>query len=149
MYLYVRRALWSVCLAAVAFGLAQVATSEPQPRFAGAYELTSVVHDGPQVHFNLKFTLLNPGNADVKNGILVLMDSQPESLLIGEIGSIPSLSHLGQTSVTKSFTVPAAEYARWQEGHEPRFDFLVPASGGTIDVRVQARSVVEPVQKIN
>jgi hypothetical protein len=149
MYLYLRHTLRLLCVLTVAVGLVQTATSQSQPHFAGTYQLTSVVEDGSQVHFTLKFTLLNPGNSDVKGGILAMMDSQPNGLLIGEVATIASLPHLGQTSVTKSFTVSADEYARWQHGHEPRFDFLVPVNGDTIDVRVQARPIVEPVQKTN
>jgi hypothetical protein len=149
MHLNFRRALRLLCIPTAALGLTQLAVSEPQPHFAGSYQLTSVVVDGSQVHFTLKFTLLNPNNADVKGGILVLMDSQPNGLMIGEIATIASLTHLGQTSVVNSFTVSAAEYARWREGHQPRFDFLVPANGGAIDVHVQARPIAQPVQTTN
>jgi hypothetical protein len=146
MHLNFRRALRLLCIPAAAFGLTLLAGSEPQPHFAGSYQLTNVVVNGSQVNLTLKFTLLNPNDADVKGGILVLMDSQPNGLMIGEIATIASLTHLGQTSLVKSFTVSTAEYARWQEGHQPRFDFLVPATGGAIDVHVQARPVVQPVQ---
>jgi hypothetical protein len=146
MHLNFRRALRLLCIPAAAFGFALLAAGEAPPHFAGSYQLTSVVVDGSQVHFTLKFTLLNPNDADVKSGILVLMDSQPNGLMIGEIATIASLTHLGQTSVVKSFTVSTTEYARWREGHQPRFDFLVPATGGAIDVHVQARPVAQPVQ---
>ena len=149
MYRYLSHALRVLCVSLAVVGPMPIVMSQQQPHFAGAYELTSIVEDGSEVHFTLKFTLLNPGNTDVKGGILALLDSQPNSLVIGEVATIASLPHLGQISVTKNFTVSADEYARWQSGHEPRFDFLVPANDGAMDVRVQSRHVVNPPVKTN
>ena len=149
MYLYFRRAFATLCISGATLGTLQMAFGEQQLRFAGSYQLTQIVEDGSQVHFTVKFTLLNPGDEDVKGGILVLMDSQPSSLLVGKVATIPTLPHLGQIGVTQTLSVSAAEYARWQKGHEPRFHFLVPDPAGAIDVPVQARPIAPPAQKTN
>ncbi len=138
-----------LCFAAVSLGMVQRAVSEPRPRFAGSYQLTNVVESGAEVHFTVKFTLLNPNNNDVKGGILVLKDSQPHSELIGKVAEIDLLPHQGEKSVSEDFTVSAAEYARWQQGHYPRFDFLVPGADGARDIPVLARPIVQPLVKAN
>lgn len=149
MYSYLHRLFTALCVIVVSIGIVRVAASEPRPVFAGSYQLTQVVEDGPQVHFTVKFTLLNPGVTDIKGGILVIKDSQPDGGLIGKVATIATLPRLGQKRVSESFSISAEEFARWQQGHEPRFDFLVPAGKGAIDVPVQARPVSLPVVKTN
>ena len=149
MYLHLQRSLVLLCAYAVSVGVVPVALSEPMPPFAGSYELTQIVDEGAQVSFTVKFTLLNSTNADIKGGILVIKDSGPNALLIGKVATIKLLPHLGQTDVSESLRVSAAEYTRWQHGHLPRFDFLLPSADGAMDVAVQARPIAQPVQKIN
>ncbi len=149
MSLSLHRIFTALCALAIVLGVSHRAVSEPRPVFAGSYQLTQVVEDGSQVHFTLKFTLLNPGVTDISGGILVIKDSQPEGGLIGKVATITTLPRLGQKSVSETFTVPAAEFARWKQGNQPRFDFLVPAGKSAIDVPVQARQMPEPVQKTN
>jgi hypothetical protein len=149
MYISLSRAFRALCIPVALLGLVQVSAGQAQMRFAGAYELTNVVEDGSQVHFTLQLTLLNPGNTDVKSGIVVLMNSQPNSVLIGQVATIKTLTHLSQTSVSQNLTVAASEYARWQQGHDPILEFLVPVGSGTDTVRIQARRIVPPGQVKN
>lgn len=149
MYWYLTRLSAIVCAATVTLGITKVATAGPRPPFAGSYQLTQISDDGPQVQVKVQFTLLNPGNADVKGGILVLMDSQPNSALIGKVATISVLPHLGQKDVSETFSVSKAEYTRWLQGHQPRFDFLVPSGSSAVSVPVQARPIVQTLTPAN
>ena len=111
-------------------------------RFAGSYELKNVVREGDQVHLTIALTVLNPGNNDVKGGIVALLDSQPHPELIGPFPAIKLLPHLGEVSITQDFTLSAAEYHNWLNGHEPIFRLLVASHEGDPEVHIQARRVL-------
>ena len=95
---------------------------------ASAHNITEETHT---VRFVMSLTLQNPGRQDIHNGIVAVMsaDNGPgqDPRLIGSFATIKSLPHLQQTTVKQAFSVSAAEFARWQSGHEPVMEFLVPA----------------------
>ena len=79
----------------------------------------------------MTLVLRNPGSSDVRGGIVVLMDTQPQHLYLGSFDTIKSIPHSGKVTVTKTFTITADEYARWKIGHDPVLEFLVPNGDGT------------------
>lgn len=149
MYLNLRRAFKVLSVSAMTLILNHSMAAEPMTGFAGAYQLSNVVEDSGQVHLTLKLLLNNTTMTDIKGGIVVLMDSQPSHILIGKVAIIHNLPRLGHVTVSHEFTVSAAEYEAWQHGHEPVLEFLVPDSGGTTEVRIQARRVEAPSQLTN
>jgi hypothetical protein len=149
MYRMIRRVLCALSFSAIVVGLAQVASGESFARFGASYRLTNIVESGNQVDLTIKITLLNPSNSDVKGGIVVFYSSLPGRSLLGSFTAIKSLPHMGQTTVSQSFSISAAEYARWQEGHEPIFEFLVPGSDGASAASIQSHRVLSPGESIN
>lgn len=134
-----RRALKVLCVPAAVLALIQTAPAQHSTPFAGAYQLTNVVEDGDQVHFTLKVKINNPTTADIKGGIVVLMNSQPGKVLLGKVATVQVLPRLGQATVSGQFTVWAGEYERWQQGHDPVLEFLIPGTSGAKEVLIQAR----------
>jgi hypothetical protein len=120
-------------------GLIHTASGEPATTFAAAYQLTNVVEDGEQVHFTLTLRLNNSTNTDIKGGIVVLMNSGATRTLIGKFTTISDLPRLGHITVSEEVTVSAAEFERWQHGHDPVMKYLVPDDSGAVAVPIQAR----------
>ena len=113
-----RQVMKVLCVPVAVLGLAQWTMGGAPARFAGSYELSNVVEDGSEVHLTLKVTVMNP-TTHIKGGIVALLDSQPSSTLIGQVGTIKVLSHLSESAISKDSTISLAEYAKWQRGHEP------------------------------
>jgi hypothetical protein len=149
MYRMIQRVLGALSLCAFILGVSHVAAGETSSRFAASYRLSGVVEHGSQVDVTIKLTLLNPGSSDVNGGIVVLYNSALNRSFLGSFKLIKTLPHLGQVTTTSSFTISAAEYARWQQGHPPVLEFLVPDAAGTSSVSIQAHRVVNPGESIN
>jgi hypothetical protein len=149
MYRMIRRVLCALSFSAIVLGLAQVASGEGSTRFAASYQFTNIVESGSQVDVTIKLTLINPYSTTIKGGIVVLYNSQPGRNLLGSFSAIKSLAPLGRVTTSESFTISAAEYARWQSGHEPELEFLMPGSNGASAVSVQAHRVTTPGDRIN
>jgi hypothetical protein len=143
MYRTLRRVLCALCIPAAILGIVQSASGDATRAFTGSYQLSNIVEAGSSVDVTMTLVLHNPGTSDVKGGIVVLMDTQPHHLFLGSFGTIKSLPHLGQVTVTKSFTIPAEEYERWKTGNDPTFQFLVPSSAGTNVEGIQAAPVTK------
>lgn len=149
MFQSLKQVMRMLCVPVAVLGMAQAAIGGAPARFAGTYQLSDVVEDSSGVHFTLTVTVINSTETDIKGGIVALLDSQPSSVLIGQVGTIKTLSHLSQSAISHSFTISAAEYANWQRGHEPVLEYLVPNGTGTSEVRIQARRVVNPGPAVN
>jgi len=129
---------------------AQTAKAQDMARaFAGTYQISDVAAEGGNVHFTMTLKLSNPGNADVHGGIVVLLNSQPNKAYLGSFSAISTLAHGKQVTVTKTFTVPAAEYAKWQNGHAPTLQFLVPSGETAVAAGIEAHQVNAPVAATN
>jgi hypothetical protein len=116
-----------------------IAATTVAPRaFNGYYELSNVVEEGTQVHLTMTLTLRNAGKTAVTGGIVAVLSSAPDPVLIGSFSAIKTLPSKGQVTVSESLTVSAAEYKSWQEGHAPRLQFLVPSGGRAIAADIQA-----------
>jgi hypothetical protein len=135
-------------LLAVLLCLTQIAAAS-DVTFNGAYRFSHVVEDGSQVHVTVTMTLFNGGNADVKGGIVAVLDSQPHPALLGSFNAIKTLPHLQSVTVSHTITVPAAEYATWKDAHAPRFEFLMPSGDIAIAVPIQAHQEIQPVKAAN
>lgn len=109
--------------------------------FAASYRLSDIVLDDPSghpdphsgVHFTMTLTLQNPSNRDVDGGIVALFTT-PRSpspsrrpVLLASFPVVASLPRLQSVTVKRSISITAAEYACWQSGHGPVFQFLVPS----------------------
>jgi hypothetical protein len=143
MYRILRRVLCALCIPAAILGIVQSASGEAARAFFGSYQLSNIVEAGSSVDVTMTLVLRNPGITDVKGGIVVLMDTQPHHLYLGSFGTIKSLPHLSQVTVTKSFTISAEEYERWKAGNSPTFEFLVPSGSGTSVEGIQADRVTK------
>jgi hypothetical protein len=137
------RALRVLCIPAFLLCLGHVKAAEPTT-FAGSYKLSNISKDSAGVHFTMTLKLTNPGNTDVRGGIVAVLNSSPHPVLLGSFNTIKVLPHLGETKVAQKFTIPEAEYARWQQGKEPVLQFLVPSGDGAIAARIQAPRDLTP-----
>ena len=149
MHPKIKGILTLLSVAVVVAGLFQSAAAEKPQRLAGSYVVKNVVADGEQVHLTITMTITNPSAQDIKGSIVALLDSQPESGLLGSFGTLKLLPHLGQAAISQTFSVSAKEYANWQHGHEPRFQFLQSSDAGAVPVLIQARRVVTPGESAN
>jgi hypothetical protein len=149
MYRIIRRVLCAFCIPAAILGIVQVAAAQTARAFAGSYQLSNVVEAGNSVDVTMTLVLRNPGSSDIRGGIVVLMDTQPQHLYLGSFETIKSLPHSGKVTVTKTFTLTADEYARWKIGHDPVFEFLVPNGDGTSIEGIQAQRTTIPGEEIN
>ncbi len=122
-------------------------TAAAATTFAGHYELSNVVENGSEVNVTMTLTLLNPGKTDVKGGIVAVLSSEPNPVLIGSFAAIKTLPKIGQATVSQTLTISAAEYASWRHGHAPRLQFLVPSGESAVAVSIQAYQVEPPSGK--
>lgn len=144
-----RRRILAFPALVIALSLAHSLAAQRMTNFPGAYMISNVVEDGDQVHLTVKLRLMNPYNSDVKGGIVVFLDSQPVPILIGKVATISDLPRLGNITISNTFTVPAAEYDKWQHGHQPVFEFLVPDADGSVEAHIQARPAATTAQLLN
>ena len=135
--------------AAALLCLVQTAAAQAATRFAGSYEVTGVVENSEKVQLKIALTLINPERDDVTGGIVALMDSTPSEALLGSFAAIKSLPAYGHVTVNQSFTISAAEYARWHAGHAPRFQFLIKSGDAAVAVDIQTHQTVLPGQSTN
>lgn len=106
--------------------------------FNGQYRISSVVAQGTNVEFTLTVTLRNASKTTVTGGIVAVLSSEPDPALIGSFSPIATLPSKGQVTVSQRFTVSAAEYASWKQGHAPRLQFLLGTGSGAIAAEIQA-----------
>jgi hypothetical protein len=145
----IQRLLGALSLLAFVFGLSQAATCQVPSKFAASYQLANIVENGDTVELTINLTLLNPNSSDVKGGIVALYDTEPNRNFLGSFQAVKSLPHQGQAVVSGAFTISAYEYTRWQRGHAPVLEFLVPSGAGTSIVSIQTRRSVNPGESIN
>lgn len=106
--------------------------------FNGQYRISSVVTEGTNVQLTLTLTLRNASRTTVTDGIVAVLTSEPDAVLIGSFNPIASLPSKGQVTVSQRLTVSAAEYKSWQNGHAPRLQFLVGSGSTAIAADIQA-----------
>jgi hypothetical protein len=148
MYRIIRRVLCAFCIPVAILGIVQTASAETARAFAGSYQLSNVVEGGNSVDVTVTLVLHNPGSSDVRNGTVVVMDTQPHHSVLGSF-AIKSLPHSGEVTVTQTFTISADEYARWKTGHDPVLEILVPNGDGTSIEGIQAHRTTKPGEEIN
>jgi hypothetical protein len=122
------------------------ATTSPARAFAGYYVLSNVVEEGNQVHVTMTLTLRNPGTTAVTGGIVAVLSSAPDPVLVGSFSTIKTLPAKGQVTISKTFTISAAEYKNWRSGSPPRLQFLVSSGGSAIAAGIQAYEFVPPAK---
>jgi hypothetical protein len=149
MYRMLKSILGALSACAIVLCLSQVAMGAVPTRFVASYQIGNVVEGRSTVDLTLKLTLLNPTAADINGGIVVLYNTSPNRSLIGSFRMIKSLPHSGQVTISHAFTISTAEYARWQSGHPPVLEFLIPDGDGTDTVSIQARQTVNPGESTN
>jgi hypothetical protein len=142
------RVLCALSIPAAILGIVQVAPADSARAFFGSYQLSNIVEAGDNVDVTLSLTIHNPGVGDVRGGIVVVKDTQPHHNLLGSFAAIKSLPHSGDVTVTKTFTITAAEYLRWKTGHDPVLEFLVPNGEGTSIEGIQAHRTTKPGEVI-
>jgi hypothetical protein len=117
-----------------------------EPSFAGSYKLSNIIEDNTKtVQLTMTVNLFNPRSSEIRGGVVALLDSTPHSLLLGSFGTIKVLPRAGRATIAHDFTIPAAEYARWQQGHPPVLRFIVPGAEGAVAADIQAYEVLKPV----
>jgi len=140
------RMMCALCLVVLSLGAARAATISTTRAFNGYYELSNVVEDGSQVQVTLTLTLRNAGKTEVKGGIVAVLSSEPNPVLIGSFSAIKTLPSKGQVTASKTFTISAAEYENWQHGHAPVLQFLVPSGSTAVAADIQAYRFVPPAK---
>ncbi len=149
MYRILRLVLCALSVPVAILGLVQAAAAESARAFAGTYHLSNIIETGNNVDVTVTLVLHNPGSSDVQNGTVVLLDTQPQSSALGSFATIKALPHSGEVTVTQTFTIPAAEYARWKTGHDPVLELLVPNGETTSIEGIQAHRTTKPGEEIN
>ena len=133
-----------LCISAL-FCLAQATgAAESAREFAGMFQISDVIKSGSSVQLTMTFILLNPTSKAVNDGVIEVLASTPVPETIGKFGVIETLPRTGRVRVTETFTISAAEYARWETGNLPRFEFVVPGENGTT-AGIQARRVANNI----
>ncbi len=140
------RMMCALCLVVLSLGAARAATISTTRAFNGYYELSNVVEDGSQVQVTLTLTLRNAGKTEVKGGIVAVLSSEPNPVLIGSFSAIKALLSKGQVTLSQTFTISAAEYENWQHGHAPVLQFLVPSGSTAVAADIQAYRFVPPAK---
>jgi hypothetical protein len=139
-------ALRVLCIAAALLCMAQASRAADFGRaFAATYQLSNVVEDGSKVSVEVTVTLHNPGSSDVKGGIVAIMSAQPNPTLLGSFHAINLLTHGGHVTIIHTFSIPASEYASWQRGHAPTFEFLIPSGDSAIAAGIQSHQTTPTV----
>jgi hypothetical protein len=143
MYVRGNRLIRALCLPLALVSItAPLAMGSISDRFPGSYQISNVVEDGSQVHVTFKLVVINPGKDEIKGGIVMLLNSQPDHGLITSLGTIKSLAGSSQQTVTKSVTLSAEEFAKWLDGKDPVLEYLVPNGSETKTVLIQVRKAV-------
>jgi len=151
-----RTSVWiCVCLLLISCAMPMAAqqaagasTSSFTRAFNGYYKLSNVAvaEDSSQVHVTMTLTLRNAGKTEVAGGIVAVLSSEPNPVLIGSFSAIKTLPSKGQATLSKTFTISAAEYKSWQHGHAPVLRFLVPSGSTAIAAGIQAYQFVPPAK---
>jgi hypothetical protein len=112
--------------------------------FNGRYQLSNIVEQGTEVEVTMTLTLVNCSKTTIKGGIVAVLSSDPDPVLIGSFSPIASLPATGQITISQRLTVSAAEYQSWQVGHAPRLQFLVGSGGSPIAADIAAYRWLPP-----
>jgi hypothetical protein len=132
-------------------------SSQAQRRdFAASYQLSNIVESGDQVSVTVTLKLFNYSGGEIRNGAVVLKDSRAnvmsgresaDSNLLGAFNLIPSLPAYQETTLRHRFSIPASEYALWNQGREPELVFLKPdAEGNAQSVHIDLRRDFAPAK---
>jgi hypothetical protein len=132
------RVMCAVCLVVLTLCPVPGVAASNTRAFNGYYELSNVVKDGSRVQVTMTLTLRNAGKTAVQGGIVAVLNSAPNPVLIGSFSPIKSLPSKGEITVTERLTISAAEYESWQSGHAPRLQFLVPSGTTAVAEGIQA-----------
>jgi|HubBroStandDraft_1064217.scaffolds.fasta_scaffold242494_1 hypothetical protein len=141
--------LCTLSIPAAILGIDHVAKAETARAFAGTFHLSNIIETGNSVDVTVTLVLHNPGTSDVRNGTVIVMDTQPQHSVLGSFATIKSLPHSGEVTVSQTFTISAAEYARWKTGHDPLLDLLVPNGEGTSIEGIQAYRTTKLGEDVN
>jgi hypothetical protein len=136
----------AVLFLSAVFGLA--ATNYTRA-FNGQYKISSVVEQGANVELTLTLTLRNASKTTVTGGIVAVLSSEPDPVLIGSFSPIKTLASEQQVTVSQRLSVSAAEYKSWQNGHAPRLQFLVGTGSGAVAADIQAYQLLPPTKAAN
>jgi hypothetical protein len=112
--------------------------------FNGQYRISNVVEQGTNVELTLTLTLRNASKTTVTGGIVAVLSSEPDPVLIASFSPIKTLPSKGQVTVSQRLTVSAAEYSSWQNGHAPRLQFLVGTGSSAVAADIQAYRLLPP-----
>lgn len=126
------RGLGLLCLV---FCLSMTALAADGRDFSGSYRISHVSHQGNTVHLTLSLQLFNFSSGDIQDGAVALYDSEPTRSPLGGFNAIPVFHHGQAVHLSQQFTVPAAEYRRWQKGQKPILFFLSKNADGNVFLR--------------
>ena len=87
--------------------------------FAGFYEVSNVTDLGDTVRLTLAVRIFNYSDADVTNATVTLQDSLQADTDYGSYPGPTSIANCESARFSTDFTVPRAEYERWQNGGTP------------------------------
>ncbi len=108
--------------------------------FPASYSIAHVVENGNSVELTFSLTVHNYSGRDIEDGGIVLDSSGPLPSPIASFDLVKAFARDRDVAVRRRFTVPKAEYARWQQGVEPALEILIPdGRGGTRIDRIDAR----------
>jgi hypothetical protein len=112
--------------------------------FAGEFQIRNVADRGLAVEFELRVKVFNYSGADVKDATLSLASSRPgpDRDAIDFRGSFTGISipYRNFVELDSVFTVPQAEYQRWQRGSLPNLVVTYrDKSGREVQGRVELR----------
>jgi hypothetical protein len=75
--------------------------------------------------------LQNYTGGEIKNGGVILYNTEPVHSAIGAFSGINSLAANGKVTLSQEFTVSKTLYAAWKQGERPVMQMLVPETGGS------------------
>jgi hypothetical protein len=145
------RVALSLGLLCLVLGLPSTAQAQRRD-FAGVYSFSDVVKDADSVSLTITLTVHNFSGADIRNGGAALYPSPVGHAAnahanspIDAFGLVKLFPSYRDVTLTHRFTVSAAQYARWNNGENPRLQFLVPdGASGTRVVPIDLRREIVP-----
>ena len=115
--------------------------------FAGYYQIRDISEGKDAVRLTLQLKLFNYSDADIRNGGVALYDSSPAHSPIGGFNTIPLWRLRAEANLSQQFTIPRAEYERWQRGAPPALFFLFKDAHGHVLQR-QVELIQRPLTPI-
>jgi len=120
--------------------LASALAGAQRREFSATYSVSHVAEAETGIELTLTLTMHNFSGRNVENCGIVLNTSGPLPEPIGNFDLVKLLPSYRQITVRHRFTVPKAEYARWQQGVAPALEMLLPEGDG--GARVEAIHVL-------